>query len=178
MGKFGHDDRFGKDRGGDRFGKKSFGGGFGGGRGGFGGARGPSDRPQMHSAVCGECGNPCEVPFRPVDGRPVFCNNCFRKQKDAGAPSFGKPAGDRFSRPRFDRPSAPTPVTANLSQFKEQLEMLNVKLDRILRALAPVESGASVAIVEPKKSVKIETMGTLSLKTKAKIKKVSVKKKK
>jgi len=57
------------DRGGDR-------GGFGGGRGGgFGGQR------EMHKATCSDCGKECEVPFKPTEGRPVFCKDCFAKHR-------------------------------------------------------------------------------------------------
>ena len=30
-------------------------------------------------AICSECGKECEVPFEPKQGRPVKCNDCFRK---------------------------------------------------------------------------------------------------
>ncbi|MFH1333092.1 MAG: CxxC-x17-CxxC domain-containing protein [archaeon] len=63
-----------------------------GGRGGFRGSRGPrdserggfrgSDGPrEMHKAVCADCGNECEVPFKPSEDRPVYCKDCYRKHK-------------------------------------------------------------------------------------------------
>lgn len=60
---------------------KRFGGGrsFGGGRGNFGGGR-DRDRSAMHKATCSECGQSCELPFRPTGSRPVFCSSCFDKQ--------------------------------------------------------------------------------------------------
>jgi CxxC-x17-CxxC domain-containing protein len=36
---------------------------------------------EMHKAVCSECKQECEVPFKPTEGRPVFCKDCFMKQK-------------------------------------------------------------------------------------------------
>ncbi len=45
-------------------------------RGSFGGF----DRT-MHKAVCSECGQECEVPFKPTEGKPVFCKECYRKKK-------------------------------------------------------------------------------------------------
>jgi CxxC-x17-CxxC domain-containing protein len=36
-----------------------------------------SDRP-MFDAVCSKCGQPCKVPFKPSDGRPVYCRNCYK----------------------------------------------------------------------------------------------------
>ncbi len=67
--------------------KRNFGnkGGFrssgGGGRKGgfrrnnFGGER------EMHKAICSECKKECEVPFKPTKGRPVYCKECFAKNK-------------------------------------------------------------------------------------------------
>jgi CxxC-x17-CxxC domain-containing protein len=42
--------------------------------------RGRFDR-EMHDAICSECGQPCQVPFKPTDGRPVYCKECYRKKK-------------------------------------------------------------------------------------------------
>ena len=42
--------------------------------------RGPRE---MHVTVCAECGIETEVPFKPVDGRPVYCQECFQRQKSA-----------------------------------------------------------------------------------------------
>jgi CxxC-x17-CxxC domain-containing protein len=41
----------------------------------FGGPR------EMHKAVCADCGQECEVPFKPTEGRPVYCRECFAKKK-------------------------------------------------------------------------------------------------
>ena len=54
-----------------------FGGGYGGGGGGFGRPR------EMHKAVCAECKQECEVPFKPSGDRPVYCKECFSKRKAA-----------------------------------------------------------------------------------------------
>ncbi|MFI5258696.1 MAG: zinc-ribbon domain containing protein [Candidatus Limnocylindrales bacterium] len=45
--------------------------------GGFGGGyeRGPR---QMFPATCSKCGRSTEVPFRPTNGKPVYCSDCFR----------------------------------------------------------------------------------------------------
>jgi CxxC-x17-CxxC domain-containing protein len=34
---------------------------------------------EMHKAVCADCGKECEVPFKPTEGRPVYCRDCYRK---------------------------------------------------------------------------------------------------
>ena len=35
---------------------------------------------KMHSVTCDKCGERCEVPFRPTEGKPVYCYNCFKKE--------------------------------------------------------------------------------------------------
>lgn len=48
-------------------------------RGGFGGGnynRGPVEK---HKAVCSDCKKECEVPFKPTEGRTVFCKECYPK---------------------------------------------------------------------------------------------------
>ncbi len=57
----------------------------GGGGGGFRRSFGPRE---MHKATCSECGQECEVPFKPIEGKPVYCRDCYRKKKDSG---FGGP---------------------------------------------------------------------------------------
>ena len=53
-----------------------FGGGRPGGRGGFN--RGPPK--EMHKAICSKCKKECEVPFKPTEGRDVFCRDCFNNR--------------------------------------------------------------------------------------------------
>ena len=44
--------------------------------------RGDDSRPRdMHKATCAECGEQCEVPFKPTEGKPVYCRDCYRKKK-------------------------------------------------------------------------------------------------
>ena len=37
----------------------------------------------MHDATGAECGKNCQVPFKPPDGRPVYCSECFAKKTEA-----------------------------------------------------------------------------------------------
>ena len=36
---------------------------------------------QETPAVCAGCGKETTLPFRPVQGRPVFCRECFKQKK-------------------------------------------------------------------------------------------------
>lgn len=37
---------------------------------------------QSYKITCASCGNEAEVPFQPSGNRPVYCSECFAKQKD------------------------------------------------------------------------------------------------
>ncbi len=37
------------------------------------------------TAVCSHCGRETTVPFRPTQGRPVFCRECFQTRRTSGA---------------------------------------------------------------------------------------------
>ena len=53
-------------------------GGYSGG-GGFGNrSSGPRE---MFTATCSSCGREARVPFRPTNGKPVYCSDCFRSQR-------------------------------------------------------------------------------------------------
>jgi len=54
------------------------GGGFRRGGGGFRSDFGPRE---MHKIKCSTCGKDAEVPFKPTGDRPVYCRDCFFKQK-------------------------------------------------------------------------------------------------
>jgi CxxC-x17-CxxC domain-containing protein len=37
---------------------------------------------EKFKAVCADCGEECEIPFNPTEGRPVRCDACFCKMRD------------------------------------------------------------------------------------------------
>jgi CxxC-x17-CxxC domain-containing protein len=36
---------------------------------------------EMHKATCTECKKECEVPFKPTEGKPVYCRDCYQKHR-------------------------------------------------------------------------------------------------
>lgn len=79
--------------------------------------------PTISTVTCASCGISCTVPFKPTGGRPVLCNDCFRNSGE------GRVAPQRGARERTARP-------AGESDFlSRQLDLINDKLDRILRAI-------------------------------------------
>lgn len=80
-------------------------GGFGGGKK-FGGRDRSFDRNaprQMYKAICAECGNECEVPFKPSGDRPVLCSLCF-KNSGRGEERSERRDNRHEERRDFDRP--------------------------------------------------------------------------
>ncbi len=47
-------------------------------------ASGPRDRVETQTN-CSACGKMTTVPFKPTQGRPVYCRECFQSRKFAGA---------------------------------------------------------------------------------------------
>ncbi|MFA7654161.1 MAG: CxxC-x17-CxxC domain-containing protein [Candidatus Magasanikbacteria bacterium] len=91
---------------------------------GFGAARLMRNDKQMHEATCAKCGNKCEVPFNPIPGKPVYCTACFEKPG--------------------------TTILKNVESFKDQFELLNSKLDKIIQALSPATVTEKKAVAETK----------------------------
>lgn len=115
----------------------------------FGGASSPRPggssfvKGEMFSAICASCGDPCQVPFKPNGLKQVFCNSCFNK---GGEKPAYEPAGNRFSKPGFDRkPSFNPDRDRDRREFrpsgsdqpsnKAQLDRIEAKLEKILDLL-------------------------------------------
>jgi len=75
---------------GSGFGGRPRSGGFRSG-GGFRRSFGPRE---MHKIKCTECGNDAEVPFKPREGIPVYCRDCFFKKKGITPRSQNKESGE------------------------------------------------------------------------------------
>ncbi len=42
--------------------------------------RGPRE---MHDITCTECGGQAKVPFKPIEGKPVYCRDCYMKKQNS-----------------------------------------------------------------------------------------------
>lgn len=154
---------------------------FGGDHGGFrGGDRGPVT---MHKVVCDECKKPCEVPFLPTAGKPVYCSACFGGKREMGGDRGGdrfpkKSFGDYKTPPRTDFGNDVNKVSG--SEIKKQIEVLNVKIDRLTKVIEGM-TNTKPAIVESKvKEIKEVAKESFKMapvvKTRKTVKKVSKKK--
>lgn len=117
----------------------------------------------MFKAVCSNCGKECEVPFRPTNGKPVYCSDCFEKMGNGG----------RSDAPRQER-SDFRPQGGD--QNKVQIDAINAKLDRILGILEP--KATPVVPVPAKEEAKEEIKEVKAPKAKKTVKKEASTKKK
>ncbi len=153
-------------------------------------------RPEMHRAVCDECGNDCEVPFNPTGDKPVYCSDCFRTKSGSDSRRSGGRDSRRFGsgdRQMYKavcdkcgkdcevpfKPTKDKPIYCSScfdkgdrgkgsEQSNKQLEAINDKLDMILKMLT---SKVSIKTSEkPKVAKKLVIV-------KPKVKKVTVLKK-
>jgi len=171
--------------GGGSRGASRFGGGNRSGGSRFGSDRGPVT---MHKATCSDCGNACEVPFRPTGEKPIFCSDCFSAKRGGEAPraprggSFG---GDRAPRrdfsPSYNSAPRGDSSTSSLqaSDVKKQLEFLGMKIDRLTKlvegmasAPAPITAKKSAEVKEAIKEATSDKPVEAKTKTKTPAKKV------
>lgn len=43
-------------------------------------ARKQSRKRKLYDAVCAKCGCETQVPFKPIEGKAVYCKECFQKE--------------------------------------------------------------------------------------------------
>ena len=41
-----------------------------------------NSRRKMYDAVCSACGASTKVPFKPIEGKEIFCKECYKKRKE------------------------------------------------------------------------------------------------
>ena len=121
---------------------------------------------QMHEVTCDKCGKRCEVPFKPTEGKPVYCSDCF--EKTGNSSRYGDRDSKRFDRGGYNRSggrdserfSKRDSGSNKPEQFIKEFEQLNRKLDTILKALEaakPVVAKTKEVekpVKEPKKTEK------------------------
>ena len=39
------------------------------------------NRRKMHDAVCSQCGAKTKVPFKPIEGKEIYCKECYAKRQ-------------------------------------------------------------------------------------------------
>lgn len=105
------------------------------------------DRPQvMHKTICSSCGKECEVPFKPNGSKPVFCRDCFQNNRPMESTRTDNfPRRSNFE----DRSNNQTPKPLEQPRYKQDFEILNTKLDKILNLLTPKETFTEVVTNKP-----------------------------
>lgn len=120
--------------GGDRVGRRSS---FG--RSSSFGGRDSVDRPTMYTTTCSECRQSCEVPFRPMGSKPVYCKSCFDNKGGANQEGMGRrDLGRRNFSHRDELKFTPKFGKKNSDgneAIKKQLDEMNSKLDALIKLL-------------------------------------------
>ncbi len=126
-----------------------------------------SSKPLSFKSTCADCGNACEVPFKPSGRKPVLCAKCFNKDGTAYSDKPWEKGAARIAAKKLfpsvcDRcsnacevpfePVAGRPVYCanclghgdkaaahDADRSNEQFTVLNAKLDQILKLLAERE---------------------------------------
>ena len=154
----------------------------------------------MYKAVCSNCGNKCELPFKPSGDKPVFCSDCYKERRNdssrrsnAGGKKMYQAicsnCGNRCEVP-FN-PTGDKPVFCSdcyskgghaggkdSKQSTGQFDVLNTKLDKILEILTPagvIETTLEKKAVNKVKGAKLKKVTKKSIKKPAK--KITAKKK-
>lgn len=144
---------------------RSFGGG--GGRPSFGGGR-----PQMHKAVCSECGKDCELPFNPTGDKPVFCSFCFGSRQEKGL----NDRPNRFERSdRGERRPSFSSDNKEGSSNKQDIKNLEEKIDNLSSKLEALTGVLEDYLKDGQKTEKLKQEKAIEVKQ-VEVKKVEAKK--
>ena len=123
-----------------------------------GGSRPYSDAPQqLYTAECSNCHASCEVPFRPNGKKPVFCRNCFNRDRSQDDHQ-GRPTGpkrdfsprpsfrDQTSRHSASAAPAPKQDNARIEALARQITNLEGKIDRLFTLMDSATEAEPVAV--------------------------------
>ncbi|MBN2735818.1 MAG: hypothetical protein JXR70_02480 [Spirochaetales bacterium] len=113
-------------------------------------------KPTFFKAVCDQCGANCEIPFKPTQGKPVLCSNCFEhKPRDnsgerrtsnretskyqAICDSCGNECEVPFKptkgKPIFCDACFESKKVNEMDELKMEIAILNTKVDKVLEIL-------------------------------------------
>lgn len=92
--------------------------------------RSPKAERIMHTSVCAQCRESCQVPFKPRGDKPVYCNSCFGGRLDSS-----RDTRNNFSKPREFRGEKPS-LSLNNSKLIGKIDELIDKLDQVVRLMA------------------------------------------
>lgn len=87
----------------------------------------------MFDATCSECGDSCQVPFKPNGRKPVKCTNCFKRDDGFGSKSYEPRDFGRGRSFKSDRRSAAPGM--DTQKIEARLDAIEDKLDALIDAL-------------------------------------------
>lgn len=85
-----------------------------------------------YPAICDQCKQNCEVPFRPTGNKPIYCSNCFEGKRDGPE--------DRKTR-RFDNKTSNYQVNDKArEQLTKTIEKLDNKIDKLIEIMENIQN--------------------------------------
>ena len=96
-------------------------------------SRSSFEKRTMHEVICDKCGKSCEVPFRPTEGKPVYCRVCFEKEEN---PRQESRSGYGSSRREFRPKHGSSEPRQESDKIEAEIQQINEKLDKILEMLS------------------------------------------
>lgn len=129
-----------------------------------------SSDKKMFDAICDQCHQPCQVPFRPSGDKPVYCDSCFT----SGAKDHGPKKG------KDETVKQLTVINAKLDKIMKHLNIVDVPIVKIEKSLELEDIGEDLSIIVPvkeKKAKKNSDKKEKTVKKKVAVKKTNKKKK-
>jgi CxxC-x17-CxxC domain-containing protein len=120
-------------------------------------------RDESTTVTCSDCGTECTVPFVPRTNKPVFCSDCFRKNKpeDSGNDRYSR--DDRGSRndrgSRYSRDDRGSRSSPRRESSRDNSRSSKPRNDKFLRKRESFFSGGSDKFFETIKEKLYEILG-------------------
>lgn len=106
-------------------------------------------KPEMHTVTCGDCGDECQIPFEPKFNRPVYCSECFQKNKP-------RESRDRYSR---DEPRSRDRYSRDEPRSRQDDFRTKSKSDKFLKKSESFYSNGSEKFYSSLKEKLFEILG-------------------
>lgn len=100
----------------------------------------------MYDATCTNCGNQCQVPFKPSGDKPVLCDNCFSKKREDSNREY------KSSNQNRERNSSHSTVESNENRSEQKINDLKIQV------IALTEKVQDLTNITNNLSAKIATM--------------------
>ena len=117
-----------------------------------------NDREET-TVTCADCGDQCTIPFVPKTDRPVYCSDCFRKNKPDDSSNDRPSRDDRGSRYSRDDRGSRYSRDDRGSRYSRDNSRSNRRSEKVLRKQESFYSGGSAKFNESLQKKLYEILG-------------------